>query len=338
MFVNEVDLEERLSRPTSPVIELLSRLSGDYLFLGVGGKLGPSLARMARRALDRVGKRDRVIGVSRFLAGGEAALEAHGIETVRCDLLDEDSVRRLPEAANIVFMAGRKFGSTEDAAATWAMNTYLPAAVALRFRASRILAFSTGNVYGLSAATAGGSREGDPLEPVGEYAMSALGRERVFEYFSRALPVPVALVRLNYACDLRYGVPVDLARQILAAQPVDLTMGYFNTIWQQDANAQALCALEHAATPPFVVNVTGPERLSVRDVALRLGQLLHKGVQFAGSEAQTALVSNTERAMRLFGPPDVSAAQLIEWVAHWTSTGGRLLDKPTHFESRSGAF
>jgi len=337
-FATEEELEERLSRPTPAVVELFARTPGDFLFLGVAGKMGPSLARMARRAADEAGTARRILGVSRFSSGGEAVLSAHGIETVRCDLLSANDVRQLPDAANIVFMTGKKFGSTGDEATTWAVNSYLPGLICERFPHSRIVAFSTGNVYGLSPVARGGSREEDQPCPVGEYAMSALGRERVFEYFSRALRIPTALVRLNYACDLRYGVLVDLANQVRSGQPIDLAMGYFNTIWQQDANAETLLAFEHAASPAFVLNVTGPELLRVRVVAQRLAQIMNVPVRFQGSESETALLSNSDRAVRLFGPPQVDAEELIEAVARWAMQGGRQLDKPTHFESRSGAF
>jgi len=337
-FATEEELEERLSRPTSAVVELFARTPGDFLFLGVAGKMGPSLARMARRAADEAGTPRRILGVSRFSSGGEAALSAHGIEIARCDLLSAHDVQQLPDAPNVVFMTGKKFGSTGDEATTWAVNSYLPGLICERFRHSRIVAFSTGNVYGLSPVARGGSREEDRPCPVGEYAMSALGRERVFEYFSRALQIPTALVRLNYACDLRYGVLVDLANQVLANQSIDLAMGYFNTIWQQDANVQTLLAFEHAASPAFVVNMTGPELLRVRDVAQRMAQIMNRPVRFQGSESETALLGNSERALRLFGPPQTKAEELIDAVARWAMQGGLQLDKPTHFESRSGAF
>jgi len=334
----EDDLELALSEPTPEVIETLRRLPGDIMLLGVGGKMGLSLASMARRAADVAGVRRRVIGVSRFSGGGESAFQARGIETIRCDLLNDDELQQLPNAANIVFMTGKKFGSSEDMAATWAMNCHLLARVCARFRDSRIVAFSTGNVYGLTPVTRAGSLEEDALEPVGEYAMSCLGRERIFEYFSRSLGIPTALVRLNYACDLRYGVLVDLARLVWNTQPVDLTMGYFNTIWQGDANAQTLRAFDLVESPPSVVNVTGLELLSVRAVCEQLGARWQKPVRFVGIESDTALLSNTRRVVELFGPPRVSAGQLVEMVADWVARGGRSLGKPTHFESRSGRF
>jgi nucleoside-diphosphate-sugar epimerase len=334
----EDQLDDRLSEPTPEVIDALGRLDGDILLLGAAGKMGPSLARMARRASDAAGVRRRVIGVARFTGGGEEELRLHDVETVRCDLLDADAVARLPDAAYVVYLAGRKFGSTGGEALTWAVNSYLPGVVCRRFRDSRVVAFSTGNVYPLTPITHGGSREDDPPGPVGEYAMSCLGRERVFEHFSRANGTPVALIRLNYACDLRYGVLVDLARQVRAGEPVDLGMGYFNTVWQGDANAMTLRAFARAASPPWVVNVTGPEVLSVRAVCERFGRLFGRPVRFTGAEAETALLSNTDLAARTVGPPRVPADRLIEWVARWVAADGRTLGKPTHFETRTGRF
>jgi nucleoside-diphosphate-sugar epimerase len=336
----------------------MRRMEGDLIVLGVAGKMGPSLARMARRASDLAGTRRRVIGVARFSANGaELALQQQGIETIRCDLLDEQAVQRLPEAPNVLYLAGMKFGATGQEALTWAMNTYLPSIVCRKFHRSRIVAFSTGNVYGLvpagrgvspkrpsgrlgeaSLPQAGGALETDSPAPVGEYAMSCLGRERMFEHFSRALGARVALLRLNYACDLRYGVLVDLAQKILAGVPVDLGMGWFNTIWQGDANAMTLRCLEHVASPPLVLNLTGLELLNVRECCEQLGRLLGRKPVFAGTESSTALLSSARRAIELFGPPRVSADRLIEWVARWLLRGGQTLNKPTHFEARDGRF
>ena len=334
----EAQLEDWLSEPTPEVIAALGRLPGDLVVLGVAGKMGPSLARMARRASDAAGVGRRVIGVARFTEGGQEALEAHGVETIRCDLLDESELARLPEAPNVVFMAGRKFGSTGNEPLTWAMNAYLPAMVARKYRQSRIVAFSTGNVYGLSPPGGGGSRESDVAAPIGEYAMSCLGRERLLAYLCRKLKIPMAILRLNYACELRYGVLVDLAQRIVRGEPIELAMGHFNVIWQGDANAMALRALEFTSTPPWIVNVTGPETLSVREVCRRLGEWLGKPVRFSGSEAPEALLSNASMAWATLGPPRVTAAKLIEHVADWVARGGRTLDKPTHFESRDGRF
>src|SRR5262245_6876294 len=259
MFQNETELEDALSEPTPQVIETLSRHAGDIVFLGAAGKMGPSLARMAKRASDAAGVKRRVFAVSRFSSGGEEAFTAHGVYVIRCDLLNESEVARLPDAPNVVYMPGRKFGSTGDEGTTWAINCYLPAIVCKKYRTSRIVAFSTGNVYPFSRPESGGPKDTDAPNPVGEYGMSAVGRGRMFGYFSRSLSVPVAIIRLNYAVDLRYGVLVDIARKVLASEPIDLTMGHFNTIWQGDANAMTLRAFDHCAIPPRVFNVTGPD-------------------------------------------------------------------------------
>jgi nucleoside-diphosphate-sugar epimerase len=294
---------------------------------------------MARRASDLAGVRRRVIGVSRFSTPEEEArLQAQGIETIRCDLLDESAVAQLPQAANVIYLAGLKFGSTDDASRTWAMNAYLPSIACQKYRASRIVAFSTGAVYGLTSRAGGGSRETDSPQPIGEYAMSCLGRERMFEYFSRAWNIPVAHIRLFYACELRYGVLVDLAHKIFMGDPVDLAMGCFNIIWQRDSNVMTLLAFDHAAAPPFVLNVTGPEILSTRNVSETMGRLLGKTPRFRGTELDTACLGNATMAHRMFGPPTVSAEQLIEWVVDWIKRGGEHLGKPTHFEVRDGRY
>jgi nucleoside-diphosphate-sugar epimerase len=336
---NLEQLENLLSEPTPEVVQTLQRLEGDLLVLGVAGKMGPSLARMARRASDLAGVRRRIMGVARFSApSSEAELQRQGVETVRCDLLDEEALWRLPEFPNVLYLAGMKFGSTAQEPLTWAMNAYLPALVCRKFAHSRIVAFSTGNVYGLVSPASGGSREAAPRAPIGEYAMSGLGRERIFEHFSRARGTPVALIRLNYACDLRYGVLVDLAQKVFTGVPVDLGMGWFNTIWQGDANAMTLRCFDHAATPPLVLNLTGPECLSVREACEKLGQLLGRRPVFTATEAPTALLSNAGRARSLFGPPHVTADKLLAWVAEWVRQGGPTLNKPTHFEARDGRF
>lgn len=334
------ELEERLSTPTELAIRTLARLEGDILLLGVGGKMGPTLARMARRALDTAGTSGRrVIGVARFSTPGvEQSLQEHGVETVRADLLDPAQVARLPEAANVILMTGRKFGSSGDQALTWAMNVLVPAAVARRYRGSRLAAFSTGNVYGLSPVARGGSRETDPLEPVGEYAQSAVGRERVLEYVCREQGTPLAILRLNYAVEMRYGVLADVAAKVAAGEPVDVSMGNVNVLWQADANAMALASLGHAAVPPFVVNLAGPEMLSVRRVAEEFGRLLGREVRLTGEESATALLSNGQLGHRLFGYPRVGVQELLEWTADWVKRGGPTLGKPTHFQSRDGRF
>ncbi len=334
----EVQLEERLSEPTPEVIELLGRLPGDIVLLGVGGKMGPTLARMARRTSDAAGVRRRVIGVSRFSSENRNALEAHGVETIPCDLLDEDDIARLPDATNVIFMAGRKFGSAADEATTWAMNSYLPGIVCRKYRQSRIVAFSTGNVYGLSCVSDGGSSETDVPRPVGEYAMSCLGRERIFEYFSRRLNIPMAILRLNYACELRYGVLVDLAEPHLAGAIRRCEHVVFEYYLARRCQRDDAGALGHVSSPPWVVNITGPELLSVRSLSLQFGQLLNKHVRFTGEESATALLSNALRGAQELGEPRVGAARLIQWIAGWVMRGGRNLGKPTHFESRDGRF
>jgi nucleoside-diphosphate-sugar epimerase len=294
---------------------------------------------MARRAMDAAGRRHRVIGVSRFSSPDQQrALEAVGVETIRCDLLDESALARLPDAPHVVFMAGRKFGSAGNEPLTWAMNAHLPALVCARYRHSRIVAFSTGNVYGLTRHGRAGSREDDLPAPVGEYAMSCLARERLFQYFSEANGMPVAILRLNYATDLRYGVLVDLARRVSRREPVDVTMGYFNTMWQGDANAMALTALTHASTPAAIVNLAGPEEVSVRRAATALARLLETDVTFTGTEADDALLSNGSRGWELLGRPSVDLERLMAWTADWTRRGGDHLGKPTQFESRAGRF
>ena len=338
-IADEEQLDLLLSTPSPEAVATLRDLPGDVVVLGVAGKMGPTLARMVRRASDAAGVARRVIGVSRFSeAGQEAALQAHGVETVRCDLLDEAAVAALPDAPLVIYMAGRKFGSSGLESLTWAMNTYLPAVVAKRYAQSRIAAFSTGNVYGLTPAGRGGSKETDAPSPVGEYAMSCLGRERMFEHMSRSQGTPVATLRLNYATEMRYGLLVDLARKVLAGEVVDLTMGYANVIWQGDANAMAITALRHATSPPYIVNLAGREELTVRGVCERLASRLGRSVQFSGTEASDALLSNGSRGWADLGAPQVSLEQLLDWTADWVARGGASLGKPTHFESRDGRF
>jgi nucleoside-diphosphate-sugar epimerase len=337
-IADEDQLDDLLSTPTLAVIETLGRVKGDMILLGVAGKMGASLARMARRASDAAGEPRRVIGVSRFSSGGEEKLSAYGIETIRRDLLDEDAVAALPDAPLVIFMTGTKFGTRGHESTTWAMNSYLPGVICRKYRRSRIVAFSTGNVYGLVPVQSGGAREDDPLHPVGEYAASCVGRERILAHFSRTLGIPMSILRLNYACDLRYGVLVDLALQVRDERPIDLSMGYFNTIWQGDANAMTLRAFDTLISPPFIANITGPETLSVREVCESLGRFFGKEVRFEGNESASALLSNAALGLSRLGQPTVSAMELLDRVADWVADGGRTLGKPTHFESRDGNF
>jgi nucleoside-diphosphate-sugar epimerase len=338
--VRDLDhLEDLLSEPTDGVIDTIARLDGDFIVLGVGGKMGPSLARMLRRAVEAAGVKKRVMGASRFSTPGlPRQLESWGVEVITCDLLDPDQVGRLPEVPNVVYMAALKFGTTGQQARTWAMNAVLPAYVSRKFRGAKIVAFSTGNVYPLVPVASGGATEQQDPGPVGEYGQSCLARERVFEHFSRTDGTPVALIRLNYAVEMRYGVLVDLAQRVLAGEPIDLSMGNLNCVWQGDANAAAVRAFTHVASPPFVLNVTGPETLGVRSVGEQLGRLMEKPVKFVGAESPTALLSNASLSNRLFGYPRVPVQQVIAWTADWVKRGGTSLGKPTHFETRDGKF
>ena len=332
-------LEEVMSRPTAAAIAGLSEVPGDLVLLGVGGKMGPTLARMAVRATRAAGGKRRVIGVSRFSEPGlEAKLNAARVETVRCDLLDPRQVETLPDAANVVAMTGMKFGASSQPELTWAMNAHVPALVCRRYAASRVVAFSTGNVYALSPVVLGGSTERDAPAPVGEYAASALARERMYAYFAKAHGTPTAILRLNYAQDLRYGVLVDLARKVAAGEPIDLAMGNFNALWQGDANAMALAAFAHAASAAFIVNLAGPETVSVRRVCEAFGQRLGRDPRFVGSESADALLSDGQLGHHLYGYPRVSLSRMVGWIAEWVRASGASLGKPTHFEVRDGKY
>ncbi len=339
MIQSEAELEDLLSTPSPEDIALFREVEGDLLIIGVAGKMGPSLARRAARAAQAAGVKRRILGVSRFSSPGvERFLQQAGVETLRADLLESSSVAALPEAPNVIFMAGRKFGSTGAESLTWAMNAYLPALVAERYRHSRIVAFSSGNVYPLVPILSGGATDETAPEPLGEYAQSVLARERLFEHFSRCHDTPVTLLRLNYATDLRYGVLLDIGSKVFDGRSVDVTMGAVNVIWQGDANSVALRSLAHCQSPPLTLNLTGPETLSIRAVAKRFGESFGKEPILEGPEASTALLSNAARCHRLFGFPSVTADQMMAWTAHWIKRGGTTLNKPTHFETRNGRF
>ena len=334
--MTEAELEELLSEPTNDVVEALARIEGDILILGAAGKMGPSLARLAVRA--SIGGR-RVVAVARFSDPAvRASLDDDGVTTVVADLFDRAALDVLPDAPNVIYMAGRKFGTSGDQPATWATNAFLPGLVAERFKRSRIVAFSTGNVYPLTSVLGDGPTERDPVGPVGEYAQAALARERVFEYFSQRNQTPMAILRLNYANEPRYGVLRDVADQVMAGKPVDLSMGYANVIWQRDANSIALRALEHCATPPLVLNVTGRPAQSIRSAASGFGRAFGLEPLLFGVERGTALLSDASRCETLFGVPPIGIDAMIELIATWMRTGGRSLDRPTHFAQRNGAF
>lgn len=333
-FANPEEIDAFLARPSRALIDDLAEVDGDIMVLGAGGKMGPTLARLARNATPR----RRIIAVARFADPAlRQRLEQCGIETIACDLMERPAVDCLPRTPNIVFMAARKFGSSSNQALTWATNVHLAAIVADTFRSSRIVAFSTGNVYPLTAV-ASAPTEATSAEPLGEYAQSCLGRERMFEHFSRAHGTAGRIVRLNYAIDLRYGVLYDIASQIKAAQPVDVTMGYVNVIWQGDANAQALRCLKHCTAPLTPLNVSGPETLSVRWLAEELGRRLGVTAIIKGTEAPTALLTNTTQAVGLFGRPLVPLDAMLGWIADWVGRAMPAYDKPTKFAVRDGVF
>jgi hypothetical protein len=336
---NEEQLEELLSRPSAEVVKLFSRLDGDLIFLGVSGKIGQSLSRMAKRACDEAGSTKRIIGVSLYEnKEQQKKIEKYGIETIHGDLLDTKFINSLPTPKNVFYLAGMKFGSIDNLAMTWAINSYLPALVAEHFKQSRIVAFSTGCVYPLVPVESGGSVETDIPVAIGEYAQSCLGRERMFEYGSNKNKTEVALIRLNYSVEMRYGVLVDIASKVKNNQTVDLAMGYFNVIWQGDMNNFVLRSLEHVKSPAKVLNITGSEILSVREVANEFGKLFGVKPTFVNKEAPTALLSNSEQAFGLFGRPKVPINQVIKWIAGWLKEDKELLGKPTHFEVRDGKY
>jgi nucleoside-diphosphate-sugar epimerase len=336
---NVGELDDSLSMPSPLAIEVLGNLSGDLILLGVGGKMGPTLARMARRASDQAGQSRRIIGVSRFSDTRiRDQLAQWGVETIACDLLDDSEVDRLPEAPLVIYMTGMKFGASLNPALTWAMNCYAPALVCRKFRHSRIVAFSSGNVYGMVDAKSSGSRETDSLEPVGEYSMTVLGRERMFQYFGEQQQIPTALLRLNYATELRYGVLVDIARDVLAGNPIDISMPAVNVIWQGEANAMTLAALAQTQVPANIINLAGPEILRVRDVAERFGKLMNKPANLTGEEGPVAYLNDGSRGHQLLGSVQVSADQMIQWTADWVLRGGESLNRPTHFQVVSGKY
>jgi nucleoside-diphosphate-sugar epimerase len=328
-------LDEILCRPSQALIGDLCKVDGDIMILGVGGKMGPTLAGLAKAAApDR-----RVIGVARFSEPGvKEWLEARGIETIHCDLLDQAAIKALPQAPNIIFMAGRKFGAEGNLALTWAMNAHVPALVAQAFPASRIVAFSTGCVYPFVPVDGKGSNEDMPPNPPGEYAQSCVGRERMFEYFSQQFKTPGRLFRLNYAIDMRYGVLHDIATKVLSGRPIDVSLGHVNFIWQGDAASQALRCLAHCDMPTSPINVSGHEILAVRDLAAEFGKLFGKVPAITGQEEPTAWLTDTSQALKLFGLPIVDTAQLVRWTADWVSRAMPSLGKPTKYEVRDGRY
>ena len=338
---NEEQLELQLGRPHPETIEQLRSIAGDFLVLGAGGKMGPTLCRLLQNACAAAGDQRRVYAVSRFSHPEvRDRLESTGVQTIRADLIDRCAYAELPDAENIFFLAGMKFGASAREHLTWAMNTYVPALAAERWSGPgvRVVAFSTGNVYPFVAPDSGGTGERTQPEPRGEYAMSCLGRERIFQHFSATRRTRSVLIRLNYANELRYGVLVDLAQKVLAGQAIDLTMGYVNVIWQGDANNYIARSLSLASSPASVLNVAGPEILSVRSLAERIALLAGITARFTGSEQPTALLSDSSRCLDLFGPPKASLEWMLSRVVDWLRRGERTLDKPTKYQVRDGKF
>ncbi len=336
---NEKELDVLLSTPSQQLVELMRQLRGDITILGANGKMGLSLAIMTQRAVEQAGVHKVVYAVSRFTdKAGREKLEAYGIRTISCDLLDTIEINKIPETENILYMAGRKFGTTGSEPLTWAMNALMPANCAAYFKGSRIVVFSTGCVYALVKADTGGSKESDRPDPVGEYAQSCLCRERIFEHFSIKDSTRVLLLRLNYATDLRYGVLYDIGIKIWNNEPVVTGGGFFNIIWQGDANNYALLALQKTSSPASVLNITGQDLLSVREVAAEMGAIMQKPVRFVAEDHDRSYLNDASQAFCLFGKPSVSSKELIRMQAEWIMSGGRGLNKPTHFEVDDGKF
>jgi nucleoside-diphosphate-sugar epimerase len=313
----------------------MSEIDGDIIVIGAAGKMGPTLTRRLKRAIDVAGVKKNVYAVARRPL---LEFEGWGIKTLQCGLLEDNAAQKLPEVENVIYMVGRKFGSQGSEWLTWAANTMIPAIIARRYSKSRIVEFSTGCVYPLIHKDTGGSLEQDTPDPIGEYAMSCLGRERIFDYFSAERGTRLAHIRLNYAVELRYGVLVDIAMKVFRGKPVDVTTGYFNAIWQGDACDQIVRCLPYATSPSSVFNVTGPELISVRQTAHQFGKLFDKEVTIIGEENNLGYLSNAAKWLKLFGSPRVSIDILIHWVADWIRHGGENLSKPTHFEVQNGRY
>ena len=330
---------QKLLEPSTALVTEIAKLDGDILILGVGGKMGPAVARLARQAIDLAGVNKKVIGVSRFSEPGlQKQLEQAGVKTLVADLLEDAQLQSLPDASNVLYLAGMKFGTTGKEPLTWAMNSYLPGRVAGKYKNSRIVVFSTGNVYPLVPVISGGATEEQLPEPVGEYAQSCLGRERIFQYFSAKNNTPILIYRLNYANDVTYGVLLEIAKSVKEQRPVDLRMGHVNVIWQGNANEMAIRALHHCSVPSKILNIAGPETISVRWLAKEFGLIFKQEPAFINEEQHTALLNNAAESYRLFGYPAVPLKQMMTMIAEWVSHGGKTLNKPTHFQERKGQF
>ncbi len=332
-------LEAELTKPSPSLINDLSKIEGDIMLLGIGGKMGVSMGKLAVAAIKAAGLNKKVIGVSRFSdIKAKEELENAGIETISCDLLDDEQLQALPEVKNIIYLAGFKFGSVGNEGFTWAMNAYLPGRVAEKFRNSNIVAFSSGNVLPFVKVTSGGVSEESTPEPIGEYAQSTLGRERIFEYFAKKNQTPTLIYRLNYAVDFRYGVMMEIAKSVLAEKEIDLRTENVNVIWQGDANEVAIRSLLHCQSPAKILNVTGPETLSIRWIAEEFGRIFNKTPKFIYEAEGTALLNNASECHRLFGYPRVTVREIIAITATWLQNGGEEFGKETHFQERGGKF
>ena len=334
------EIELLLSAPTLGAVNAVKELPGDFMVLGVGGKMGTTTAAMVRRALDQAGRRDATVtGVSRFSRPeARKELEGLGVRPLACDLADPAQVSALPAVANVLFLAGQKFGTDSAPGLTWIQNTYVPALVAQRFRESRIVVFSTGCVYPFVPVAGPGANEREPVAFLGEYASTCVGRERVFSHYAAEFGTRQLMYRLNYSVEFRYGVLVDIALKVARGEPVDLTMGWLNCIWQGDACARAIQCLAHTSNPPKILNITGAEKLSVRTLAEEFGQRLGRKPAFTGTEAGTAWLADASESVKLFGAPETSVSRMMDLITSYVSGGGHFLGKPTHFEARSGKF
>lgn len=333
------ELDELISTPTDAVIEAVGQCDGRFAVLGAGGKMGFHVSLMLRRALEKLNRREPVVTVSRFGSVETRQQFANaGFETVCADLSSADEISELPEYENVFYLAGVKFGTSGNPELLTRMNVLMPQLVARHFQRSRIVALSTGCVYSFTTPESGGSTEDSPTDPPGEYAQSCKGREAAFRDASEQFGTRSCLIRLNYSIDLRYGVLVDIAQKVRAGLPVDVSTGYANVIWQGDATAHIIQTLPYAAAPPFVLNVTGPETLSVRDIAHMFAERFGCGPTIEGEEQSTAWLSNASKSHSLFGRPRVGIEQMTSWIADWLEQGGETLNKPTHFEVRDGDY
>ena len=338
-MVNIESAYKKLLEPSDELIADIASMEGDILILGVGGKMGPALAKLAKQAVDKSGMSKKVIGVARFSeAGLQEHLQAAGIETIQSDLLQDDQLQALPACTNVLYLAGTKFGTVGNEPFTWAMNAYLPGRVAEKFKKSRIVVFSTGNVYPLTPVVLGGATEELPPDPLGEYAQSCLGRERIFQYLCAKNNTPILIYRLNYANDVTYGVLLEIAKSVKQNKPINLAMGSVNVIWQGDANEIAIRALNHCSVPAKIINVSGPETTSVRWLAEQFGNMFGQAPTFLNEEQPTALLSNAAESFRLFGYPKTPLKKVMELLVEYINAGGKTINKETHFQERAGKF